>query len=680
MALQPGDRFGRYELVSWLGRGGMAETWRARWVGDAGVTKSVLIKKVLPEFADDDAFISMFISEARISATLSHGNIAQVFDFGRVDGQYYLAMELVDGQPLHRVLKRAQTTGLTTLPIPLAVYIVLEMCRGLHYAHAKTDDKGMPLSIVHRDISPDNVLISYEGQVKIVDFGIAKARMLRSFSTEPGVVKGKFLYFSPEQARGKEVDGRTDVWATGLVLYELLCGQRPVEGSQAAVMMRLAHGEFPSPREVRREIPSSLNEIVMRALSVDLAGRFESANAFGDALAAFLYSFAPRFSPMNLAYLVRVLFRGDMAVDGRELAVPPSFLEELSAWRTGTGVVQALKSPAPRKLLPSNTESETEDGAPTTPIPVQRAKPRVSTARESAISEVALESAEQGESAGGKTRWLLGAGLGGVALLAVAFASWGPEPEVPLNRYVEKPLGGATGTVAKQDVPPPVDPRPLSLDERGAKAEERLRQARVQYVERDYQAAHASAERCLDIEPDNSTCLLLSSVSLVRMGRADDGSGRFSRFLAVPRNPAHEDLTVLLIDDYRRAASAKLRNMNVETPPERTVGKESPSRESVIGPATASNLSLPVQDRLNGLKLALRENRYAHAVQFGRQCIELDPTVAECHMYLGSALARSDQISQAVIHYQQFLKLAPSHPAADRVRKLVDDYTKFHTR
>ncbi|NTX62536.1 serine/threonine protein kinase [Myxococcus sp. CA051A] len=333
MTHDPHEHLGRYELLTQLGRGGMAETWRARLVGAAGVTKPVLIKKVLPEFANDEAFVSMFISEARISATLSHGNIAQVFDFGRMDGQYFLAMELVDGQPLHRLLRRAAKTGLQQMPIPLATYIALEMCRGLHYAHTRTDEKGAPLHIVHRDISPDNVLISYEGQVKIVDFGIAKARMLRNFNTEPGVVRGKYLYFSPEQARGREVDARTDVWATGLVLYEMLCGQLPVTGTQAAVMSRMVHGEFSSPREVRKELPSALNEIVMRALSVDASIRYESANAFGDALASFLYPFAPRFSTMNLAYLVRELFKPDLLQEGRELTVPPSFLEELAAWR-----------------------------------------------------------------------------------------------------------------------------------------------------------------------------------------------------------------------------------------------------------------------------------------------------------------------------------------------------------
>jgi serine/threonine-protein kinase len=300
----------------------MAETWRARLVGAAGVTKSVLIKKVLPEYANDDAFVSMFISEARISASLSHGAIAQVFDFGRVDDEYFLAMEFVDGQPLNRIMKRALRSGFACLPLPIATFIALEMCRGLHYAHTRTDSKGAPLGLVHRDISPDNVLISYEGQVKIVDFGIAKARSLRNFKTAPGVVKGKYLFFSPEQARGEEVDARTDVWATGVVLYELLCGQMPVMGPAHAVMMRMARGEFPSPRQVRKELPAELDEIVMRALSVDLGARFESSHAFADALAGFLYSFAPRFSSMNLAHLVRELFRGDLAHEGRELPVP----------------------------------------------------------------------------------------------------------------------------------------------------------------------------------------------------------------------------------------------------------------------------------------------------------------------------------------------------------------------
>jgi serine/threonine protein kinase len=310
MALQPGTRFGRYELVSRLGRGGMAETWRARLMGEAGVTKPVLIKKVLPEYANDDAFTAMFISEARISATLSHGNVAQVYDFGRVDEEYFRAMEFVDGQPLDRILKRALQENLPGIPVPLATFIGLEMCRGLHYAHTRKDDRGKLLGIVHRDISPDNVLISYEGQVKIVDFGIAKARELRGFNTEPGIVRGKYLYFSPEQARGEQVDARTDVWATGIVLYQMLCGQLPVQGgSQYTTQRRLMVGEFPPPRELNPELPRELDDIIMSALAVEHEQRLASCQALGDALAGFLYSTAPRFSTEALGHFTQELFR-----------------------------------------------------------------------------------------------------------------------------------------------------------------------------------------------------------------------------------------------------------------------------------------------------------------------------------------------------------------------------------
>jgi serine/threonine protein kinase len=359
MALELGEQFGRYELVSHLGRGGMAEVWRARLLGEAGVTKPVLIKKVLPEYATDEAFTAMFINEARISATLSHGNIAQVYDFGRVDGEYFLAMEYVDGQPLHRILKRALRSGLPGIPVPLAVFIALEMCRGLHYAHTRKDSSGKLLGIVHRDISPDNVLISYEGQVKIVDFGIAKARDLRGYNTAPGVVKGKYLFFSPEQARGEEVDARSDVWSTGIVLYELLTGRMPVEmETPQAAMLKLARGEFSRPAALRSELPAALDEIVMKALTVDRDQRYESSHAFGDSLTEFLYSTTPRFSALSLSHFVQELYRQDLTRQGHSVQVPRSFLDQLSLWRgeAVTAPVSALETPAvPPSAIPSET-------------------------------------------------------------------------------------------------------------------------------------------------------------------------------------------------------------------------------------------------------------------------------------------------------------------------------------
>ncbi len=361
MENQPGEQFGRYELVSQLGRGGMAETWRAKLVGAAGVTKPVLIKKVLPEHSQDEAFTAMFISEARITATLSHGNIAQVFDFGEVDGEYFLAMEFVDGQPLNRVLKRAQKTGLPALPVTVATCIAMEMCKGLHYAHTRTDEAGEPLDIVHRDISPDNVLLSYEGQVKIVDFGIAKARALRNFKTEAGVVKGKYLFFSPEQARGMEVDARSDVWSTAVVLYEMLCGRLPLEGPPHVVMRKLVNGDFPRPRELRPDVPAELDEIVMRALTVERDARTPSCHELGNELAGFLYAAAPRFSSMSLSYLVKELFRQDLTSQGREARIPQSFVEEIAMWRDAAKSTKVRGVSSRERALRESVPSDDDD-------------------------------------------------------------------------------------------------------------------------------------------------------------------------------------------------------------------------------------------------------------------------------------------------------------------------------
>jgi serine/threonine-protein kinase len=440
MGLRPGDRFGRYELVSRLGHGGMAETWRARLLAAAGITKPVLIKRILPEYGTDDAFISMFISEARISATLSHGNIAQVHDFGELDGEYFLAMEYVDGQPLHRILKRARQSGLNALPIPLATFIALEMCRGLHYAHTRTDHSGKPLGIVHRDISPDNVLVSYEGEVKLVDFGIAKARMQRNFDTAPGVVKGKYLFFSPEQARGEDVDGRTDVWATGVVLYEMLCGRLPIEGPEYAALPKLLAGAFPRPSILRPGLPPELDALVMKALALNKAQRFESSHAFGDALTGYLYSTTPRFSALSLSHFVQELFREDLTQDGRAVQVPASFLEELELWRhPPTAPV------APPPVTEPTAREDTEPLIPATyPTSPTRVKARRQRSRTAAV--------------------LLSSGV--AAGLAVAAFQWGPPLFPPawawvqshLNRLASAPKPAPPVTVSPSNVPSPSQP------------------------------------------------------------------------------------------------------------------------------------------------------------------------------------------------------------------------------
>ncbi|RKG73710.1 serine/threonine protein kinase [Corallococcus terminator] len=614
MALQAGDVFGRYELVSWLGRGGMAETWRAQLVGDAGVTKPVLIKKVLPEFANDEAFISMFISEARISATLSHGNVAQVFDFGRVDGEYFLAMEFVDGQPLHRILKRAMKSGLAALPVPVAVFIAMEMCRGLHYAHTRTNGSGKPLGIVHRDISPDNVLVGYEGQVKIVDFGIAKAQLQRGFKTAPGVVKGKYLFFSPEQARGEDVDARTDVWATGVVLYELLCGKMPAEGPPHVVMTKVGRGDIPAPNVHRPGLPRELNDIVMKALTPDRNQRFESSHAFGDALAGFLYSNYPRFSAMTVANLLRVLFRGDLTQEGRELSVPGSFLEEMKSWNEPS-VTKESTAPPPAEHRESQRAPAAKPPVTETTEPLAREVPPVSP-----------------------RRLLLGLGVGGLltagACLWLVLDSHAPQPATKLPPSIPfRPPVPAT-----KQAPPPVVAneavaRASPPAEAQASSEKEAKEVGEMMKYIHDASKHAEIEAAVDM--------------------ANFCKEKY------PSNPVCQDLLRLALS---KATSSR------NSPPPESIGPFLESHGAIIRSIRE------IQDRVEALTL---QGDIEGALFIAHTCANRAPTVSECHLLLGDLYARRGDISMSEKHYQRFLKMAnSSHPKRKYVIEILSNASK----
>ncbi len=329
----PSTRFGKYELLDRIAAGGMAEIFRARYEPAPGVTKSVVIKKILPHYAENKGFISMFTNEARIVMGLSHGNIAQVFDFGAIDGDYFLAMEFVDGHPLSKVVKRARTLGMPVLPPEYSAFIVAEVLKGLHYAHARLDDEGRPLRIVHRDVSPQNVLLSYEGQVKLVDFGIAKARNASAEETAANAVKGKYAYFAPEQAKAKELDARTDVFATGIVLYELLTGQLPFQGRLMDVLARIVRGQFQKPRELNPRIPPELERIVLKAMALEKADRYQTAEAFQQDLARFLGNNHPEFTSGMVTQLLQLLFEEDLVGEGRPVQLPREFVERAQKWK-----------------------------------------------------------------------------------------------------------------------------------------------------------------------------------------------------------------------------------------------------------------------------------------------------------------------------------------------------------
>ncbi len=344
MSQATGTQFGKYELLDRIAAGGMAEIFKARYAPAPGVVKPVVIKKILPHYAENKSFIGMFTNEARIAMGLSHGNIAQVFDFGAIDGEYFLAMEFVDGLPLSKLVKRCRALGIPRLPTEFAVYVTSELLKGLHYAHAHLDEQGRPMHIVHRDVSPQNVLVSYGGQVKLVDFGIAKARTAGvKDSTQTATVKGKYAYFAPEQARAKELDARTDIFAAGTVLYELLTGTLPFQGKMMDALSRIVRGQFPRPRELTPSIPPELEAIVLKAMAQEKADRYQTAEAYAQALSSWLSREAPDFSPGQLGLLLQLCFEEELVREGRPVQLPREFVERAHRWKAGPPISEELQ-------------------------------------------------------------------------------------------------------------------------------------------------------------------------------------------------------------------------------------------------------------------------------------------------------------------------------------------------
>lgn len=417
--------FGKYELLEPLGSGGMAVVYRARYTVGPGISKSVVIKRVLGNYSEDPAFVEMFIHEARISVGMSHGNIVQVFDFGQVEGEYFLAMELVDGHPLSRVLKRAKAKGLVQLPAPLAVSIAIEMCKGLHHAHALTDEQGQPLGVVHRDVSPENVLISYGGEVKITDFGIAKAELAGRPVTEAGKVKGKYLYVSPEQAQGQALDARSDLYAVGVVLYRMLCGRLPIEGNEVEVMTRIVRGQLTPALQLNPGLDAELVHILMRALATSKEARHQSAEELQQDLSRWLATRAPLYKPNTLKHLMGWLYAMDLSALGRPVVVPADFEQQMALWHGSP----AAEEPPEAVSGEAQQKARTGEAQPERTEEVRQPRTQVLDSPAQVPAPKTLINAE----AIPASRWKasLGWGLGSLAVvlvIVVAFVATRPHP------------------------------------------------------------------------------------------------------------------------------------------------------------------------------------------------------------------------------------------------------------
>jgi tRNA A-37 threonylcarbamoyl transferase component Bud32 len=349
--LGAGKKLGRYTLLRRVAAGGMAEVYAARSHGVSGFEKKVAIKKILPQYSLNARFVDMLVDEAKIAVSLTHPNIAQIYELGLEDDTYYIVMEFVDGRPLNRLLQKVDARGHRTIPIEHAVHIVAEVSKGLYHAHEQRDHRGQPLGIVHRDVSPQNVMIAHTGDVKLIDFGIARAEG-RAAQTNVGTIKGKLRYLAPEIALGLEPDHRVDVYCCGIVLFELLTGEAMFAPRTDVEAIEMAsQAKVRSPRLSNPAVPVELEDIVMRALVRDRDRRYPSARALHVDLRRFLNTFAPAFVGSELGDYMLALFGPEMEEDRRLDQLAEKVVAEVQAG--GAEPARAEPAPVARPREPS---------------------------------------------------------------------------------------------------------------------------------------------------------------------------------------------------------------------------------------------------------------------------------------------------------------------------------------
>ncbi len=304
-------RFGKYTLIDRIAVGGMAEIFLARQAGLEGFEKTIVIKRIRPHLSKQPNFVKMFLNEAKLAAQLNHPNIVQIYDLGKIGESYFIAMEYIFGRDMRRIIPKADALGIP-FPMVYALKIASSVCEGLYYAHARTDLYGNALNIVHRDVTPENIFVSFDGTVKVLDFGIAKAAN-QIEQTRAGEIKGKLSYMSPEQCMGKQLDNRSDIFSLGVVLYEWLTGFKLFTGdSEVAILKSITEGKIYAPSYFKADIPEGVEAILMKALEKDRERRYQTAWEMQYDLDQFLsqYEFTP--SNIHLSNFLKQLFNDEL--------------------------------------------------------------------------------------------------------------------------------------------------------------------------------------------------------------------------------------------------------------------------------------------------------------------------------------------------------------------------------
>lgn len=446
-------RVGRYDIIEKLGEGGMAEVFLARYEAMAGAVRKVVVKRILQSVVSDEQTLALFISEARLTMQLSHGNLVQVFDFGEADGQCFLAMEYVDGLSLALLLQAVKERGLPGVPAPIAVAIIIEVAKGLHFAHTRADEHGNPLLIIHRDVSPENVLVSYEGQVKVTDFGIARARLEGRQFTAPGIFRGKPDYAAPEQARAEVQTARVDVYATGLLLAELITGQNPQEGQLNRVASEGLRLTMRSPL-----VDSKLAAIIDAAIDPNPKTRMPSALELQHRLTEWLATNAPIALASGVPNFMAWLDPSALVQRGLPTSVPPNFAEWLGSWSRNqrTDPQQPALEVNSRRVqtVPETPESKASVLSTLPPTTIE-------TTADVPLEDVVPKTRVLEGPSGGRT-WLIAFGaalvlIAGVVMLGALESSEAPTVVPPASPIV---LGAPPAPPPPKDVPVEMPPRP----------------------------------------------------------------------------------------------------------------------------------------------------------------------------------------------------------------------------
>lgn len=442
---------GKYTLVRHLATGGMAEIWLAEQAGPGGFAKELVIKQILPHLAKDDNFTRMFLDEARLAAQLTHPKIGQIYELGQIGDQYFIAMEFIDGVDLADLIVLAENKN-QKIPLNLCAKIVMDLLEALDYAHDFTSRDGMPLNLVHRDVTPHNVIVSNDGIVKLVDFGVAKAKANRA-KTQTGAVKGKFAYMAPEQIQNSELDRRVDIFAAGVVFFELITGVKPF-GDELAAISSIMSEFVPQPRDHRADVPDELAAVLARAMAKSAADRYQDAHDMLRDIEAWLRAEGSYVGDRELSGWIRDLqglptSRPTGAVSNSSPRTP-----SMEAGSTGTPMPGPISTPAPGAHTPvggtdasqlTSKGSSSRQGTQVEEAPVASGKSGVVAAEEPA------ETTSSSSNAGLVVLFFLlvltAVGIGGAVFYFVVITG---EPD---EVVVEKPVEVEEKGSAKSGIP-----------------------------------------------------------------------------------------------------------------------------------------------------------------------------------------------------------------------------------